>query len=218
LSNSSGTPGAAAGQQGSSPSSAGRLLTHQQARSLAESLWGTGGTNASRTNRAGTFYFSCSGHGGFVIDDRALTGPERDLLGAAGFRPENCWGARGKDGTILGVRHPYSDVPHPRPVKYSPGRGDYEDRAIPLWFFEEDTEWAAVYVFTAIRRATEQPEAEMTGYAMEVLGRWHEQAFRLAQQLAARDSSTPAAGAAAAPARRRSAAARQPRTGRRRTP
>ncbi|MER8983945.1 hypothetical protein [Mesorhizobium sp. M0843] len=52
------------------------MLTHSQARSIAEALWGTGGTNSSRTNRAGAFYFSCSGHGGFVIDARALTHEE----------------------------------------------------------------------------------------------------------------------------------------------
>ncbi|RUU78233.1 hypothetical protein [Mesorhizobium sp. M7A.F.Ca.MR.362.00.0.0] len=52
------------------------MLIHSQARSIAEALWGTGGTHSARTNRAGAFYFSCSGHGGFVIDARCLAHDE----------------------------------------------------------------------------------------------------------------------------------------------
>lgn len=52
------------------------MLTHSQARSIAEARWGRGGTHSYRTNRRGAFYFSCSSHGGFVIDARALQDEE----------------------------------------------------------------------------------------------------------------------------------------------
>ncbi|RWI47559.1 MAG: hypothetical protein EOR34_10440 [Mesorhizobium sp.] len=56
------------------------MLTHSQARSIAEAVWGAGGTHSERTNRKGAFYFSCSGHGGFVIDARCLTKEEYERL------------------------------------------------------------------------------------------------------------------------------------------
>jgi hypothetical protein len=145
-------------------------------------MWGPGGTTAHRTNRTGAFYFSCSGHGGYVIDDRALTDAERDQLTAAGFKADACWGVRGQDGSIVKVRHPHSEVQHPRKVTFYPGRGEYQDNAIPVWVFEEDCDWAAVYVFTGIRSpgAFSMGEAEMVTYARESLGRWHPEAAKLA--------------------------------------
>ena len=53
-----------------------KLLTYEQARQLAEEEWGRGGTDSHPTNRPGAYYFSCSAHGGFVIDTRTLTDTE----------------------------------------------------------------------------------------------------------------------------------------------
>ena len=155
------------------------LLTHSQARSMAESMWGPGGTTAYRTNRTGAFYFSCSGHGGFVVDDRALTDAERERLTAAGFRADACWGVRGQDGQIITVRHPHSEVQRPRKVTYRPSRGEYVDREIPVWTFEEDCDWALAYVLTGIRApsAFSMDEAELITYARESLARWHPEAL-----------------------------------------
>ena len=152
------------------------LLTHSQARSMAESMWGPGGTTAYRTNRTGAFYFSCSGHGGFVIDDRALTDDERERLTAAGFKADACWGVRAEDGRIVTVRSPYSQVARPRKVTYHPSRGETVDHAIPVWTFEEDCDWAAVCVFTGIRAPSAfsfKDEAALVAYARESLGRWY---------------------------------------------
>lgn len=151
-----------------------KLLSHAQARYLAESLWGPGGTTAYRTNRRGAFYFSCSGHGGYVIDDRALTDEERKQLISNGFGPDTCWGVRDKDNNIIKVRHPYSEVRNPRDVTYIPSRGEKYDTNIPIWIFEEDCDWAAVQVYTSIRSAGfSLPDEELTEMALGSLARWH---------------------------------------------
>jgi hypothetical protein len=162
------------------------LLKRGQAKGMAESMWGSGGTTARQTNRAGAFYFSCSGHGGFVIDDLALSERERELLTEAGFSADQCWGVRAASGQIKTIRHPHSQVPRSRPVTYVPGLGEYPDHAIPVWTFEEDCDWAAVYGLTGIRTpgAFSATEEEMVAYALESLGRWHPEAAEVAARIA----------------------------------
>jgi hypothetical protein len=165
------------------------LMTHSQARGIAESLWGPRGTAAYRTNRVGAFYFSCSGHGGFVIDDRALTQRERTLLTESGFKADRCWGVRDASGRVITIRHPDSQVTRPRKVTYRPGRGEYVDRGIPVWTLEEDCEWAAAYALTAIRTPGRfsATEAEIIAYAKESLGRWYPKAAEVAARISQDD-------------------------------
>lgn len=164
-----------------------QLLSHSQARGLAESIWGPRGTTAYRTNRIGAFYFSCSGHGGFVIDDRALTSQERELLTAAGFTADSCRGARDATGRIVTIRHRDSQARRPRAVTYHPGRGEHADQSIPVWTFEEDAEWAAVYVLTGIRTPGawngRRTEAEILDAARQCLARWSPEAAKVAAGL-----------------------------------
>lgn len=159
-----------------------RLLSGSQARSLAEALWGPRGTTAYRTNRSGAFHFSCSGHGGFVIDDRALTNQERAHLQAAGFKPDACWGVLDADGQIVTIRHPDSQALRPRPVSYRAGRGEVPSHDIPAWVFEEDCDWAAVPVFTGIHspKAFIVSEAALVESAKGCLSRWNEDAYAYA--------------------------------------
>lgn len=56
------------------------FLTASLARQTAESQWGRGGTTSYKTNRKGAYYFSCSGHGGFVISGSALSEDERNKI------------------------------------------------------------------------------------------------------------------------------------------
>jgi hypothetical protein len=200
-----------------------RLLTRLQARGVAESLWGPGGTYDEPTNRAGAFYFDCSGHGGFVIDDRALTGQERRHLTSAGFSADLCRGVRGQDGRIIAVRHPHAAVADTRQVAYRPADGEYVDEQIALWTLEEDAEWAAIYALTGIRMpgrwGDRYTEAEMIEYARESLGRNYPQAARVAAQLAAPDSGSQAQRSAATPPRpRRDSTGRTARPDRRKSP
>ena len=46
------------------------------ARRIAELMWGRGGTHYYKTNRRGAYYYSCAGHGGYVVDSRCLTTEE----------------------------------------------------------------------------------------------------------------------------------------------
>ncbi len=66
-----------------------QAINSSQARLLAEAKWGTGGTKSEPTGRVGVYYFSCSGHGGYVFDDAVLTQEERTLLLELGFTAEN---------------------------------------------------------------------------------------------------------------------------------
>lgn len=74
-------------------------LTLQSARRIAEAEWGSGGTTYYETNRQGTYWFSCSGHGGFVIDKACLSddeiaslSPHLDMKGSVVLAEEDlCW-------------------------------------------------------------------------------------------------------------------------------
>jgi hypothetical protein len=131
------------------------MLTQSQARAIAESLWGRGGTHVEKTNRAGAHYFGCSGHGGFVIDADAFTQAERDALQANGFMPEAykawhwrrggrthyrlMWPERRRGGTVAAGAHE--------------SVGSY-------YVFEEDCDWSAVYVLTGVRHLHREASAE----------------------------------------------------------
>lgn len=139
------------------------MLTSSEARTIAETLWGRGGTHARRCNRKGAYYFSCSGHGGFVIDAATLAPAERDAL-APYVKPEKytlyTWGTHRRvmfNGRTRGFR-----VPH------TAARRDGQ-----FYVFEEDCEWSLVYVCTSIRAASHDPiaaEAE----APRVFWRWYD--------------------------------------------
>jgi len=55
-------------------------LTSSRARSMAECRWGRGGTNVSRTNTKHAYYFSCSSHGGYIVDGSILTLEQREKI------------------------------------------------------------------------------------------------------------------------------------------
>jgi hypothetical protein len=109
-------------------------LTSSQARSIAESHWGYGGTSSERTNTNGAFYFSCSAHGGFVIDGRVLTEAEREALKPHVTPDElNIWVYNGK---VVGMLHWNS---RRRKIRVPFGS---EKISIPIYILEEDSAWA----------------------------------------------------------------------------
>lgn len=122
-----------------------RLITAAQARSMAETRWGRGGTNSERTNRRGAFYYSCSSHGGYVIDDRCLTGEERRAFCyhlPFGDALEIVDDATGK---VVKFRGPEVY----RAVSYR-SHSQHADHP-RIWFGEEDCDWALIEYFTGIR-------------------------------------------------------------------
>lgn len=56
------------------------VIKHSHARNIAERTWGRDGTTARRTTRPGFYFFSCSGHGGYVVEAQRLTEEERRIL------------------------------------------------------------------------------------------------------------------------------------------
>lgn len=120
------------------------MIQHSHARTMAEQRWGRGGTHSYRTNRPGAFYFSCSGHGGFVIDARAFTEDElvqiREYLSPE-IATEVVQNATGK---IVRFRGPEGR----RNLKY---RMHSESVGYPeIFFAEEDADWSVVAVFAGI--------------------------------------------------------------------
>jgi hypothetical protein len=128
------------------------MLKHTEARSIAESNWGTGGTHAYKTNRRGAYYFSCSGHGGFVIDDKALTETERAKL-AEHATPDvyTLYEAGKKRRVMFATRSRAFRIAYD--AKQTPGR---------YWLLEEDSAWCLAYVCCSITAAG------MTGDAAEI--------------------------------------------------
>jgi hypothetical protein len=119
-------------------------------RNLAESQWGTGGTKAYKTNRKGTYYYSCSGHGGYVVPATALTDLEIQALKPY-TSPINVPTLMGPDGICYGVDYQAN-------AQYSSGRSRRYQCArgsqwidVPVYLFEEDCDWSILEVFTSIR-------------------------------------------------------------------
>lgn len=123
------------------------FISGSRARTLAETNWGTGGTHAYRTNRKGVFYYSCSGHGGYVVDGNALTFDERANIDRY-QTPEIVWAIIDNEtGVIRKTSNPYSMKAF-RARYYHTER---LDKNYPIYFFEEDCAWAILEKFTDIR-------------------------------------------------------------------
>ncbi len=121
------------------------ILTSNKARSFAETLWGRGGTNAYRTNRPGAFYYSCSGHGGYVVDGGVLTKEERAEIDKY-VSPETVLVVT-RNGKPYFIQNP-STV---RTQRYRVYTDSVKLRDYPIYFFEEDCDWAVLEKFTNIR-------------------------------------------------------------------
>lgn len=141
------------------------MLTHSNARTIAESLWGKGGTFSEKTNRKGAFYFHCAGHGGFVISWDALTPEEQEAVRPYvtveyAYRYHGC---TGKQRTRF--LHPYR-------VKGARFRYRGSREAVPFIVLEEDCDWSIAMVLTGINWLNNPAGIE---YAESVFNRWIKQ-------------------------------------------
>lgn len=126
------------------------------ARHIAGLEWGTVNTSY-RTNRHGAYYYSCSGHGGYVVDSRCLTPKERRCLDRY-TEPQTLrilvQQRNGGGGVVIGVNCAYfqscGPIRHKR-YSYAPMLGPVEFREIPVYVFEEDCDWAILEKLTDIR-------------------------------------------------------------------
>lgn len=115
------------------------MLNHVTARLIAQRNWGSDPTSY-HTNRRGAFYFSCAGHGGFVIDSRTLSAEEIAQLTQY---------VRGYDATEA-TYHGKPVFMHPwrkRVLKYNADRGLAHFK---IYLFEEDCNWCLPVKFAGI--------------------------------------------------------------------
>jgi len=125
-----------------------QVLTSAKARSFAETLWGRGGTTAYRTNRRGAYYFSCSGHGGYVVGGGVLTEAERAEIDKY-VKPElTAVAIVNETGKIRFFHNPVST--RRRVSRWYP-HTDTIFNEYPIYFFEEDCDWSVLEKFTNIR-------------------------------------------------------------------
>lgn len=122
-------------------------ITSAIARSFAEQAWGCGGTAAYKTSRKGAYYFSCSGHGGYIVDSQALTAEERERIEKY-IKPQQCevWY---QNGFVLGYRGP-DNFKTKKLVRVRDG-AILEHKLYPFYVFEEDCAWSILEKFTDVR-------------------------------------------------------------------
>lgn len=128
----------------------GDMLTHSEARGIAETLWGTGGTHATRTNTRGAFWFNCAGHGGLIVDARALDPTQRRAIDALGCFVEPFQARRYFNGTRCRFWHPY--IWNTRRYRYT------HCETIDVYVFEEDCDWALAVEYAGIWPLKMDPE------------------------------------------------------------
>lgn len=126
------------------------------AQHMAELLWGKGGTHSYKTSRRGAYYYSCSGHGGYVVDSRCLTAQERRKLDryTVAQNLHLLVQHQAEGDFVIGVNcvnfqsmGPYRT----KSYRYIPRLGRVEWVPLPVYVFEEDCDWAILEHLTPIR-------------------------------------------------------------------
>ena len=121
------------------------------ARNIAESCWGRGGTNQVKTNQKGAFYFSCSGHGGYVVKVDALTETERNEIEKYAETSYVNFLTNMDNGEVYGVDYgPIARYCTKRSYRHPMG-ARVEWRRYEFYMFEEDCEWVVLEKNTTIR-------------------------------------------------------------------
>ncbi len=124
------------------------------ARSIAEMMWGRGGTNAEKTNKNGAYYYSCSGHGGFIIDSRILSENEKKAINYF-INPDYfnllIQKRNGIDYVIGADLSYFSNSNHQKKsYNFNPSYGFPEWIQFPIYLFEEDCAWSILTSLTDI--------------------------------------------------------------------
>jgi hypothetical protein len=142
------------------------------ARRIAELLWGRGGTIAYKTNRKGTYYYSCSAHGGYVVDGRVLTETEKAKINRH-VKPETLnFLVDSETNEVYGVSYNTFTCYGKRNFKYPAGK-KVEWKTVEVYTFEEDCAWAVLELYTNIRAAG-SVEVEQPNRAEEAVNRYFE--------------------------------------------
>jgi hypothetical protein len=158
-------------------------LNASQARSLAEMYWGKHGTHAYRTNRKGAYYYSCSGHGGYIVNQNALTKEEIERLTDFGHKPEQV-DVYEQDGTVIFVNlSKFSQSNRTRRnINYDRSKGWPNKEYHSFYFFEEDCAWAVLEFLTDVKLKDANRTKED---AEKTLKQWYGEEFEAYQKLTA---------------------------------
>jgi len=137
-------------------------LKAAMARQIAEARWGRGGTTTYKTNRKGTYYFSCAGHGGFVIPVDALTEKEYADISQYVETYESDVYISNDTNKVLVYIHPFR-VNRSR-LGYV-GPNGYRQETEKFLLLEEDCDWALAVKFAGIKvEGMTEENAENTFY------------------------------------------------------
>lgn len=151
------------------------------ARSIAESRWGHGGTNAARTTRKGFHYYSCAGHGGYVISENSFTEEELEHMN---YVATHCHvdmqlfiGYQDGEEVVYDYLNPFSNRAKTirRPYGIDPIYGGTRHQ---VFLFEEDCDWAILEALTGVRRKwlqerLDNDETKYQNHIRENLQQWN---------------------------------------------
>jgi hypothetical protein len=148
-------------------------------RNIAESMWGIGGTNSHRVNRNGATYYSCAGHGGYIVLANALTEEERANIDKH-IQPESIElivQAQATGDYVVGVFNHMSRGRTRARVAYKAYLGEVRREKFFIYTFEEDCAWSILEKFTDIRlkQGQERPEfyQNRENFIEECFQRWY---------------------------------------------
>lgn len=163
------------------------------ARYIAEAMWGSGGTRAQRTNRQGAYYYSCSQHGGYVVDGKALTFEEREKIDAwqgANYLMLLVQKLRGLDGVmddyVIGIDYRNVTNIQMRQKRFQRFAWSIDTKWVkyPVYLFEEDIAWCVLELFTdvcTVYNIEKLPKEHRAECAWNTFDRWYlhrEEQFR----------------------------------------
>lgn len=119
---------------------------------IAGMEWG-GDCTSYKTNRKGVGYYSCAGHGGYVVDGNALKNVEkRSIEKCATPTMLNILIQHRNDGDyVVGVSAGnFSYSGRSKRIKINPYEGKVEWKEHPIYLFEEDEMWGVLEHLTDI--------------------------------------------------------------------
>ena len=161
-----------------------QLLTHTEARQIAESQWGRGGTNSEKTNTRGAFWFSCASHGGFVIDSRVLDAVA--LKKITKYASPDRVTRYHLNGKTYGLKWPGRRNAFRIPF-------NVEHEVFDVFLLEEDCDWALAYMFTTIRLKKDMGDLErmasMSVEAAHTFWSWYDETNPKVKAMAFRDQA-----------------------------
>lgn len=118
------------------------MLTHGNAKAIAEDWWGKGGTHSYKVPRKGIFYFTTSRHGGFVADKAAFTPSEWELISPFVKTEKLTQFIDG--GRVRAFWWPYKS----RSTRYSPSWKQVDSE---YFLLEEDVDWSILVYLLGIK-------------------------------------------------------------------